>query len=378
MILNYNIISLIDFLALTQGLLLGLILIRKKKSLLLGLFLITFSIEVLNALLSDLGFLKQYPILLFLPVRFYFLSAPLLYLYAKSLTTSISLSKHWKLFIAGILEFFIFIYLFLLPSAIKENISDTYQYYFNELYFNVGLIYASYFVILTIKLLIQHQKNVLEYFSNTENKMLKWIQKVAIYLLTFCVLWLVLYIVKVETTTFWYTVMSTINLIFIYWVGISGLNQSRVRMRFSNVESDNNFTKNNTALEEKTIEESVYHQLLQLMSEREIFKNSKLTLSSVANELNISARKVSEIINQFSNKNFNRFINEYRVEEAKKILVNPKFDYLNMLGIADEVGFSSKATFFAVFKQFEGISPGVYKKQTLHTLKNSLKSRKDV
>ncbi len=370
MTLNYNLISLIDFLALTQGVLLGFLLLRKKKSMFLGLFLITYSIELLNALVSDLGLLPQYQWLLFLPINFYFLSVPLFYLYTKSLIKPVTLPKHWGSLIFGILEFMIFSILFLLPIATKERIYITFHNYKYEAYFHAGIIFSAYYAILIIKLLIPHQKNVMEYFSNAEKKMLKWVRAVAIYLLIFCALWLGLYILNVEIySTFWYTIMSTINLIFIYWVGISGLNQSRIEMHISNVESNDAFTKNNTTQEGKTIDESIYQQLLLLINEKKIFKNSELTLLTVANELNISDRKVSKIINQFSNKNFNRFINQYRVEEAKEILVNSKYDYLNMLGIADEVGFNSKATFFAVFKQFEGISPGVYKKQTLHTLK---------
>ena len=177
--------------ALAQGLLLGFILARKKKSLFLGLFLITYSIEVLNALLSDLGLTQQHPILLFLPINFYFLSTPLLYLYAKSLTTPISFSKHWWVFTPGILEFSVFCVLDLLPIATKKIAFDSYMKFEYALYFNAGLIFASFFAILTIRLLIRHQKKVLDYFSNTEKKMLKWLLAVTIYILTFCVIWLV-------------------------------------------------------------------------------------------------------------------------------------------------------------------------------------------
>ena len=68
------------------------------------------------------------------------------------------------------------------------------------------------------------------------------------------------------------------------------------------------------------------------------------------------------VIFDLSSYNFNQFINKYRVEAAQSMLCDPNFDHLNMLGIAHEVGFNSKATFFSAFKKIAGVSPGVYKK----------------
>ncbi|WP_366512817.1 helix-turn-helix domain-containing protein [Kordia sp.] len=49
------------------------------------------------------------------------------------------------------------------------------------------------------------------------------------------------------------------------------------------------------------------------------------------------------------------------IKQKKRLLKDPEYDNLNMLGIAFEYGFSSKATFYAVFKQFVGKTPNTYK-----------------
>ncbi len=71
---------------------------------------------------------------------------------------------------------------------------------------------------------------------------------------------------------------------------------------------------------------------------------------------------MSWLINTHSQKNFNRFVNEFRIEEAKRLLSDPEFDNLNFSGIAEEIGFNSRSSFFTNFKIIEGITPLEFKK----------------
>lgn len=52
---------------------------------------------------------------------------------------------------------------------------------------------------------------------------------------------------------------------------------------------------------------------------------------------------------------FLKFINEYRVEEAKHLLRHPSD--ASILDIAFDAGFNSKATFNAAFKKSTGSTP---------------------
>ena len=60
--------------------------------------------------------------------------------------------------------------------------------------------------------------------------------------------------------------------------------------------------------------------------------------------------------------NFYDFINKYRVEEAKKLLIEDIHNY-KILAIAYEVGFNSKATFNRVFKKFTELTPSEFKEK---------------
>ncbi|MDO8898280.1 MAG: helix-turn-helix domain-containing protein, partial [Bacteroidales bacterium] len=59
------------------------------------------------------------------------------------------------------------------------------------------------------------------------------------------------------------------------------------------------------------------------------------------------------------------FVNEYRVNEVKKMLADPKYTHYSLLGIAFECGFSSKSTFNSVFKKFTRKTPSEYRKSLL-------------
>ena len=66
-------------------------------------------------------------------------------------------------------------------------------------------------------------------------------------------------------------------------------------------------------------------------------------------------------INIEKNRNFHNFINDYRIEEAKKILQDKNYNDINILNIAFKSGFQSKSVFNRVFKQITGKSPKDYR-----------------
>ena len=87
------------------------------------------------------------------------------------------------------------------------------------------------------------------------------------------------------------------------------------------------------------------------------YLNSELNLSDLASELEMHRNELSQIINKGFQKNFNDFINEFRVNAFKKELENGAHKQLSLLGIAMDCGFNSKATFNRVFKKITNTSP---------------------
>lgn len=102
-------------------------------------------------------------------------------------------------------------------------------------------------------------------------------------------------------------------------------------------------------------------RLTAAMQDQRPYLDSGLTLQDLADLVAISPHNLSEVINTQAGKNFYDFINQYRIEEAKRRLRDPKYANLTILAIAGDAGFNSKATFNAFFKRYTGITPSRYR-----------------
>ncbi|HWB26484.1 MAG TPA: ABC transporter permease [Chitinophagaceae bacterium] len=101
--------------------------------------------------------------------------------------------------------------------------------------------------------------------------------------------------------------------------------------------------------------------LKRAMEAKKFYENPELTLSSLAEKLNLHPHELSRVINTALKKNFNDFINEYRVREVIVKMQDPAYDNITLLGIAYEAGFNSQTSFNRIFKQLAGKSPLEYK-----------------
>lgn len=104
-------------------------------------------------------------------------------------------------------------------------------------------------------------------------------------------------------------------------------------------------------------------KLLHLIEVEKVYKDEKISLHSLAEKLSISPRYTSQIINEQLGKNFYELINQYRVQEAQKLLMSSPASHMSILEIGYEVGFSSKSAFNRAFKKFTQITPTQYKKK---------------
>lgn len=103
-------------------------------------------------------------------------------------------------------------------------------------------------------------------------------------------------------------------------------------------------------------------QLNELMRSERFFKDANLKMSDVAQKLNILPHYLSQFINDNLNKNFTLFINEYRIEEAKKLIESNT--HLKLESIGYECGFNSKSTFYTAFKKIVGTTPAKFKEES--------------
>ena len=108
----------------------------------------------------------------------------------------------------------------------------------------------------------------------------------------------------------------------------------------------------------KADDKSEYIQKLQhYMESQKPFLNPDITLESLAVELSVNPRILSQIINETYKKNFKSFILEYRIRESMKILADEKHSNLTILEVLYQVGFNSKSAFNNQFKLFTNLTP---------------------
>lgn len=95
--------------------------------------------------------------------------------------------------------------------------------------------------------------------------------------------------------------------------------------------------------------------------EKELYKDPNLKLNDLAKAVNISVHQLSQLLNDNLGKGFSTYINEYRINEACRLISGN--DHLTLEAIGYEVGYNSKSTFYAAFRKIKDTTPALYKEK---------------
>ncbi len=110
----------------------------------------------------------------------------------------------------------------------------------------------------------------------------------------------------------------------------------------------------------------ILERIEELMDYEKIYRDETLTLKKLSELLEIRPHQLSEIINKKFAVTFNSFINNYRVEAAKNMLLDDK--KTSILSIAYDCGFNSKNTFNKSFLERTGVTPSEFREKKSHYL----------
>ncbi len=146
-------------------------------------------------------------------------------------------------------------------------------------------------------------------------------------------------------------VLAGLNFSLANIIVIVGLKKPEI---FNGEPSRSKYNKN--ILKEK--EKHIFLQNLERYMETESpYLHPELSLNSMALKLNISPHQLSQLLNTVLSINFYDYINSYRIEAAKKLLLSCNSQQKTILEIIYEVGFSSKSVFNNAFKKHTGVTP---------------------
>ncbi|WP_108804347.1 AraC family transcriptional regulator [Aquimarina sp. Aq107] len=298
---------------------------------------------------------------------------PLLYFYIKSITTSnFKFRKKDFLHFIPVCLYIVYKISIFIYDAAQPGFEDTQNGYLkvflDEKYVGplIGVVenlQMLLYLAFTIQLYYVYRKKIQHFFSNTYSLELNWIRNflfIYSFLFLYSLFQGVIGSVITElhwTQRWWYHFFTAVAIIYIgikgYFTDTSKLNNLNFSVSVKETTSTLSTELSSDVIRNKK-------KIKEFMSEEKPFLNPDLNLTQLSQMLKIPASIISETINSGFDKNFNDFVNSYRVKEVQKMLKEGKQQQLSLLGIAYECGFNSKATFNRVFKKLTNTSPSQY------------------
>jgi AraC-like DNA-binding protein len=359
--------------------LLGFLLIfhRRKANLtanrFLGLFVVSLGLAMLEIPLFYRNFHISNPNLFEMIGLSRFLTAPFLYI---SILHFTSIQKKVDKRILWHFLPFLFFLLFRIPFFITGNNIEFSEEERKIVFFILQTalpIQAIIYWCLSFITLQRHLKNIKQFSSSIENIDLNWLRYFLMIVLVVILVWLNLVFFNLKDLIRFtpYLYMSAI-----FFLAHFSLQQKEI-FDFSQtelVEIAN--VKSNKKESQKRVSETrlteLNNKLKQLIYTEKVYLDNDLSLPKLSKKLEASYNETSFLINELYHDNFYNFINKYRIEEAKTLLLSEKYSQLNILGIAYESGFSSKTTFNTTFKKYVGLSPTEFVKTNTVLIKKEM------
>jgi AraC-like DNA-binding protein len=389
--MKFNIIDIIVLLAGAQGLFLTLLLYQKRRLLYANRFLIIlilgYSVNMIYLFFWEVGFMKEHPHWMLIPLGFPFLISPLHYLYAKYLfNVSHRFNKieifhflPFSLFILGAIPLFFIsrdrIVVFL--SGVEYGGFPLVFVIFNWLL----IIQLAIYLFLVLKLLSRYSHYIKGIFSSIEKIRLNWLRNITILAIITASIFImenILILMGINLSDY-FNLSSLLMALYVYLLGYLGLLKSEIYgssqiitlmttfpggelSHKCNLKLKNKYQKSGLGKEKA---EQILDDLLSIMTTEKIYTNSDLTLSQLADKLSVSPHNLSEVINTQLRQNFFDFINQYRVEQVKKDLVHSEKLHYKLLAIAYDAGFNSKTAFNTIFKKVTGSTPSEFRDKNI-------------
>ena len=116
--------------------------------------------------------------------------------------------------------------------------------------------------------------------------------------------------------------------------------------------------------------------ILRIIVMQKKYRDKDFSAAKLAVEIGADPREVSAVVNTRFHMNYTSFVNRYRIDEARSILVDRRFQDLGMQEVSDMVGFSNRQSFYGAFYRFVGVTPCDYRLQQLELHPNLVAKRR--
>ncbi|MEL6812089.1 MAG: helix-turn-helix domain-containing protein [Bacteroidota bacterium] len=342
-------------LAVGMGLFLFLLLIleKNKKNRPIALFVLAFSVILFQYVLYWTRYEIQFPYLQLLPSLCYYVTGPLIYLYFLNLYKK-------KVRFNYMLHFFPAL-LIVIPNVVLWlkylgwiDIKIPLLFLVQQYWFIVA--HMSIYSLLIFRLIFSNNENGSQYGMMRK----RWGMTLATLYSLFIAAYTSYYLL-VQFPFFnaeWDYMISIMMTVSIYAIGYFIFKQPAVfdgefysRLFLPKDEKKDNF--------ETALLNELYQNLTNYMEREKPYTDNELRLVNLADQLGFSTHLLSKVINKKSGKNFNKFVNEYRLREAERLL--SETSQPSIKSVYFDVGFNSKAAFYNAFKRKHNCTPSQFR-----------------
>ncbi|WP_024769830.1 helix-turn-helix domain-containing protein [Aquimarina macrocephali] len=343
---------------------------KSKSDIFLFIWMLLMAVHLFLFYIDHTGQIYNWPHLLAIETPLPLFHGVFLYFYVSSVTNQFP-KNNWMAALHLLPAIFGYTYLtnfFLLSGAQKiEVFGNRGEEYETFRIFGLALIFISgiAYVFWSNILLIKHRKNIRDQFSDIEEINLKWLQ-----FLTYGLggIWSVVILTNNDTYIF---IGVSVFVILIGFFGVQQrvvFNSKTLVLDEVNMKSSETKTKKEkyakSGLTDK-LAEDLYKNLMKLMIEEGLYKDSTLSLNDLASKLDVHPNYLSQTINEKERKNFYDFVNTFRVEEFKRLVKINNNQQFTLLALAYDCGFNSKSSFNRYFKKRTGKTPSQYAKSAI-------------
>ncbi len=238
-------------------------------------------------------------------------------------------------------------------------------------FIKLDYVYLILYLVLSLRLLSRYRNAVKDNYSNLSKFDFTWIKTMLLGTFSIIVAYLLISIYELLFEDFvWYQeyLVTVVMILLIGYLGYYGVNQSKVLVPdflVSQKTKGTNAKENKPSLSQIKEFEKLKQDLEYVLVRKKPYLDEELTLGKLAEELSITDKKLSILLNTHMHTSFFDLINKYRVkavEERIQIGVDEKY---TLFGIASECGFKSRTSFNRIFKRETGFSPSAYKNRHL-------------
>ena len=226
----------------------------------------------------------------------------------------------------------------------------------------IGL--ALFYTVRSYWLLKAHEKRIELFASVKEDIDLRWIKQIIIALLLISI-FIGLYNAIAQSQQL--NIIANFTMLgVVYFVAYNAIRQERIFLFSSEEVQQITEEEEQPAAEKQSLIppselSALKTRLRTLMKEQRPYLEQTLNLKQLADMMALSPHQLSYLLNEGFGENFFQFVNTYRVELAKELLISEEHNHLSIVGIGFEAGFNSKTAFNTVFKKITGSTPTQYK-----------------